>query len=232
MRTTPWIRLVLAISLDGRLALPEGGSQHLGNEGDREVLEEALAWSDATLFGGGTLRAHKSTCLIHQKELISQRLIENRSKQPIAIVVSNQKKFCTDWKFFHQPIQRWLLSSKSSSANQYPPTGYDRQFRIEKSWEETLRKLGNEGLSKIILLGGAILIESLSKSDQIDEIQLTLTPKIIGGKHTWIPPKNNNLPLQLRNTDAWDLKKIKPLQNNELMLCYIRNRLTQSENEV
>ena len=63
-----WIKVVLAISLDGRISLPNGGKAQLGNKGDRRVLEESLAWADATLMGGETLRVHKNTCLIHEEE--------------------------------------------------------------------------------------------------------------------------------------------------------------------
>ena len=63
-RRRPFVRLVLAISLDGRLAPPEGGAAQLGGEGDRRALEHALAWADACLIGAGTLRAHQCTCLI------------------------------------------------------------------------------------------------------------------------------------------------------------------------
>ncbi|MFO0103658.1 MAG: riboflavin biosynthesis protein RibD, partial [Cyanobium sp.] len=34
---TPWLRLVLAVSLDGRLAPPEGGAAQLGGKGDRRA---------------------------------------------------------------------------------------------------------------------------------------------------------------------------------------------------
>ena len=57
----PEVRLVLAISLDGRLAPAEGGAVHLGGEGDRVALDQALAWADACLIGAGTLRAHQCT---------------------------------------------------------------------------------------------------------------------------------------------------------------------------
>ena len=106
-----WVKLVLASSIDGRIAYPEGGKTQLGQSGDRLVLEESLAWSDATLIGGGTLRAHQNTCLIHNYELIKHRTSKGRSEQPIAIVISNQKDFCKDWPFFKQPIKRWLICS-------------------------------------------------------------------------------------------------------------------------
>ena len=112
---TPLIRLVLAVSLDGRLAFPSGAATHLGREGDRQFLEKSLAWADGTLIGGGTLRAHKNTCLIHNQELIKTRISEGRSKQPTAIVISRQPKFCNSWPFFQQPIQRWLISPEEIS---------------------------------------------------------------------------------------------------------------------
>ena len=51
----PQLRLVLAVSLDGRLAPAEGGAAQLGGSGDRRVLEEALAWADGCLIGAETL---------------------------------------------------------------------------------------------------------------------------------------------------------------------------------
>ena len=67
------LRLVLAVSLDGRLAPPSGGAAQLGGPGDRRVLEEALAWADVAVVGAGTVRAHGCSCLIHRPELLQQR---------------------------------------------------------------------------------------------------------------------------------------------------------------
>ena len=75
---TPWLRLVLAVSLDGRLAPPEGGAAQLGGKGDRRALEEALAWSDGCLIGGETLRRHGTTCLIHAPDLLEERARQGR----------------------------------------------------------------------------------------------------------------------------------------------------------
>ncbi|MFM8674853.1 MAG: riboflavin biosynthesis protein RibD, partial [Vulcanococcus sp.] len=46
----PLLKLVLAVSLDGRLAPPAGGAAQLGGRGDRRALEEALAWADGCLI--------------------------------------------------------------------------------------------------------------------------------------------------------------------------------------
>ncbi len=220
----PWTRLVLAISLDGRLALAHGGKTPLGGEGDRYVLEEALAWSDITLLGGRTLRIHRNTCLIREPELIKKRTIEGRSEQPIAMVISTRKDFCTDWPFFHAPIHRWLLSPKKLQKSPSPTYGFDRELIMKEKWSETLPQLTDAGISRLLVLGGAQLIGSLLKEDQIDELQLTLTPKLLGGKYSWIPNEINNLPVELSNPNAWIINSIKRLSNNELMLKYLRKR--------
>ncbi len=68
-----WVRVVLVVSLDGRLAFPNDGKQHLGEQGDKAILEEALAWADATLVGSNTIKIHQKLCLIKRSELISKR---------------------------------------------------------------------------------------------------------------------------------------------------------------
>ncbi len=218
------MRLVLVISLDGKLGFLKGEKADLGEEGDRKVLEEALAWADATMIGGGTLRAHKNTCLIKDLSLINKRSLEGRSKQPISIVVSNQKKFPTNWPYFQQPIDRWILTKKVSNIKNTPPIGYSRQIDLKPGWSETLKDLYEQGLSRLVLLGGAELVGSFLKDDQIDELQLTLTPKVIGGSHSWVPQNLSNLPRELATPEAWELSKFKKLSGNELMLNYKRKR--------
>ena len=120
----PFVRLVLAISLDGRLAPLSGGAAQLGGEGDRRALEHALAWGDACLIGAGTLRAHQCTCLIRNPQLLEQRRSEGRTEQPAAVVVSRSPDFSSTWRFFDQPLQRWLLAPEPVDQ------GFDRWFPL------------------------------------------------------------------------------------------------------
>ena len=112
------MRLVLAVSLDGRLALPHGGAAQLGRDGDRRVLEQALAWADACLIGAGTLRAHECTCLIQDQMLVQQRLQKGRPAQPAAVVVMSMEgvvvvrlaAVVVDLKMVGRPLRSVLVS--------------------------------------------------------------------------------------------------------------------------
>ncbi|KGG26279.1 MULTISPECIES: RibD family protein [unclassified Prochlorococcus] len=232
MQKQSWLRLVLAISLDGRLAPAIGGPAQLGGVGDRRALEEALAWADGALLGAGTLRAHRSTCLIHDQDLLNQRKFAGHSAQPKAVVVSRQQWYSADAPFFQQPIERWLLSphlqSAEGSKDPVLAVGYERQVLFEQDWPQTLHRLVELGLSRLVLLGGAQLAASLLKADVVDELQLTLTPKLLGGMHAWVPFQGGGLPEDLGDAEAWHLQTVEPLSGNELLLRYERKRTEDS----
>ena len=225
----PWVKLVLAISLDGRISSPlEKGAAYLGGPGDRRVLEEALTWADGTLMGSNTLRAHQTTCLIKDHDLIERRLKEGRCEQPISIVVSKNKNHSLAWPVFSQPIKRWLLRPREARSQEgiasEAPTGYECEVIMENKWVDTLQKLKELGLSRIVLLGGSKLAGSLLEADQVDELQLTLIPRILGGENCWVSTSINKIPEQMTMPEAWMLKNNKVLEGNELLLSYFRNR--------
>jgi 5-amino-6-(5-phosphoribosylamino)uracil reductase len=276
----PFVRLVLAISLDGRLAPPEGGAAQIGGRGDRRVLEEALAWSDGALLGAETLRRHGSTCLIHAPDLLERRIQRGLAPQPLALVASRSGRLPAGLPFFAQPVQRWLLlqrtpghgaqaseplaplsaqsaaadtgapgprCSAETSAEQQgledkealhapappfgaasspartvkPPPGFARVLPMG-GWEPALRQLAAAGLQRLVVLGGAALTASLLAENRIDELQLTLCPRLLGGQHTWLAA---TIPLPLSAGTGWRLLEQRPLEGEELLLRYGRSPL-------
>ncbi len=214
----PKVILIIAISLDGRIALPFGGPSPIGSYKDKNLLDKSLVDIDATLFGSGTLKAHQSTYLRKERNFLKNKKQISNS-QPISIITGNSEKFSNKWKFFNQPLKKWLISSskiiKNSNLN------FDKTFIFENSWAETLNILKKEGIHKMALLGGAKLIYSFIKEDLIDEIKITICPKIIGGNLTWIPSNNSNEIYKLTNN--WDIKQIKKLSTNEIFVHYKKN---------
>jgi 5-amino-6-(5-phosphoribosylamino)uracil reductase len=214
-RPLPWLRLVLAVSLDGRLAPPEGGAAQLGGSGDRRVLEESLAWADAVLVGAQTIRLHGSTCLIHEPDLLESRSRRQISPQPLVLVVSRSARFPQSLPFFRQPLRRWLLRGLWES----PLSGVEGFERLLPAgdWRSVLAELGALGLERIVLLGGARLAASLLGEDLVNELQLTICPRLLGGGHTWLP-HDCALPADRH----WQLLEQRDLGDGELLLRYRR----------
>ncbi len=220
-----WVKLVLASSIDGRIAFPEGGKTQLGNSGDRLVLEESLTWSDGILMGGQTLRDHKSICIIKDKSLIKKRIIEGKNEQPISLIASNQVDFSKNWLFFKQPVERWLLQTQPKNNKDHLIYGFHKHVNLKLKWRDTLEDLNHKGLSKIVLLGGTKLISNFLIEDLINELQITITPHLLGGNYCWVSHKLNNLHKILGKNNSWVLKESKRLGNNELLIRYFRNTL-------
>ncbi|MCP9932228.1 RibD family protein [Cyanobium sp. AMD-g] len=213
----PELRLVLAVSLDGRLAPAEGGAAQLGGSGDRQVLEEALAWADAALVGAETLRRHGSTCLIHRPSLLEARRRQGRSPQPIAIAVSRSGRLPAALPFFRQPLVRWLLQP-SSEPPAAPVAGFARHLPLD-GWPLALAALAALGQRRIAVLGGAQLAASLAAEDLLDELQLTVCPRLLGGSYGWLPAEARVAP-QARA--GWRLVEHRALPGDELLLRWRR----------
>ena len=212
----PRVIIVIASSIDGRIAFPGGGESHLGSEEDKKMLNQNLSMVDATIFGLGTLIAHQSTYLI--KNLNCNDEVTVSKKQPISIVASNSKKFKSNWEYFRQPIRRWVISSsKVDNSSKYD---FEKQLFFEDSWSKTLISLKKQGINDLALLGGAKLINSFIKEDLITDIKITIIPQIIGGEYTWIPPEETNEIFNLKR--LWEIKSIKNLMNNEIHIHYKR----------
>ncbi len=208
------IILIIASSIDGRIAFPHGGKTDLGSLEDKKLLSESLSEVDATIFGSGTLKAHQSTFLVKQN---GSHL---SCKQPVSIVTGDIRNFSSTWSYFKQPIKRWLINSKRSKLKSN--LNFNREFLFRGSWKKTLDLLNNEGIKSIALLGGTKLINSFMEENLIDEIKITIVPKIIGGKFSWIPSFSGDNLSNLNN--HWVLKSVKELNTNEIFIHYTRKK--------
>ena len=220
--TKLWVKLVIASSIDGRIAYPEGGKTQLGNTGDRSVLEESLAWSDLILMGGQTLRDHQSICIIKNKRLLKLRISQGKNEQPIALIASNQKIFPNNWFFFQQPLQRWLIQKKDDKNESILPRGFEKKINLKSTWRASLETLKQQGIKKIVLLGGASLISAFLLEDLIDELQITITPHLIGGDYCWVTPKLKSANEIINRKNSWTLKESRSLGENELLIRYFK----------
>jgi 5-amino-6-(5-phosphoribosylamino)uracil reductase len=209
--------LVLAVSLDGRLAPAEGGAAQLGGAGDRRQLEEALSWADAVLLGAQTLRLHRTSCLIHAPDLLQLRRERGLQHQPPVLVWSRCGQISADLPFFQQPLERWLLmAAPAPSLPSAVAEGFRRILPFE-GWSQTLDRLAALGLERIVVLGGAQLAAALVAAEALDELQLTVCPRLLGGGHLWLPDGAWS-----DSSIRWELLEQKELEGGEQLLHYGR----------
>ena len=114
-----------------------------------------------------------------------------------------------------------MISSDRKIQNS--KVNFDKIFFYDNSWLSTLNILKKEGIKRIALLGGAKLIESFFKEDLIDEIKVTICPKIIGGEYTWMPLKEEKNFFNFEN--RWKIKMTKVLKTSEVFIHYTKKSI-------
>jgi 5-amino-6-(5-phosphoribosylamino)uracil reductase len=187
----PHTIVVLAMSIDGKIADVRRAPARFGSQQDKNHLETQIAQVDAVLFGAGTLRAYGSTLQITNTLLLQKRQQAGKPPQPIQIVCSQSARFDPALRFFRQSVPRWLLTERAVSPSP-PDLPFERivtfQTQTNRSdqpdqidWSATLHQFLELGIEQLMVSGGGTLIAALLAADLIDEIWLTLCPLILGG---------------------------------------------------
>ena len=108
--------VILAMSADGKITDTALTAARFGSANDKSHLEQQVAASDAVLFGNGTLRAYGTTLRVTSPDLMEQRKLQGKPPQPVQIVCSRSRQFDPNWRFFQQPIPRWLLTGQDGDT--------------------------------------------------------------------------------------------------------------------
>jgi len=232
--TRPYITAVLAMSADGKIADATRRAARFPSAADQAHLERQVANADATLFGAGTLRAYETTLLVKDERLLESRRSRQQLEQPIQIVCSAMCKLDRQWRFFQQPVPRWLVTTpegiqrwRADSQGQRP---FSQVLITERpfNWQAVMTDLrnGKAGLSesrqrlpikRLVVMGGGELVASLLSDGLIDELYLTVCPLLIGGKTA--PTPVGGLGFRLPKTPQLTLQSAQ-VEGDEVFLHY------------
>jgi riboflavin-specific deaminase-like protein len=170
-------------SADGRAAL-QGRSGPLGDDGDRALFHELREHVDAILAGTGTLAAERYGRLLSREERRRRRRERGRPPEPLACVVTRSGRVDTTIPLFSCPEARVVIFSAA-------PVALDGiRARVElvalAPAELTLtRALGElrrrHGVATLLCEGGPTLFGALLRERLVDELFLTIAPKLAGG---------------------------------------------------
>lgn len=220
----PHTTVVLAMTADGKISDRASSPARFGSQQDKKHLEAQIALADGVLFGAATLRAYGSTLSIKNPELLAQRQQRHQPPQPVHIVCSASGQLDPQWRFFSQPVPRWLLTTEAGVNywQKQQSSGFEKVIRAEMqgdaiAWPATLKKLAELGLERLAILGGGTLVSDLLTADCIDEIRLTICPFLVGGKLAPTPVEGEGLLLS-QAKELWLLSVEQ--QEQEIFLHY------------
>jgi riboflavin-specific deaminase-like protein len=180
----PYVLLNMISSVDGRATM-DGRSGPLSSPSDRALFHALRAEVDAVMVGAGTVRAERYGRMIRDPEGRRRRLEHGRSEEPLACVVSGRLELQPDLPLLATPQARVALITSSPAS--LPPVAADVEYvRCEEAGmldlERALAELHERFAVRTLLCeGGPHLNSSLFVAGLVDELLLTLAPKLAGG---------------------------------------------------
>lgn len=182
----PHTTVVLAMSVDGKIADFRRSPARFGSRVDKAHLEKQIAAADAVLFGAGTLAAYGTTLTVTDPTLIKLRAQGGKPPQPVHIVTTHSANLNPEIKFFKQPVRRWLLTTTQGAFSWKGRSEFQEILVFETPTREidipaALKHLATLHITRLVVLGGGELVASLLGLDLIDELWLTVCPLILGG---------------------------------------------------
>jgi riboflavin biosynthesis pyrimidine reductase len=177
----PYVIANFVASADGSATL-DGVSGALGDDGDHEMFHGLREQVDAVLAGTGTLSAEHYGRLVRTPERVERRLAHGLAPNPLLCIITRSGVI--------PDIP--LLEDPESSVIVYTGAPVEITARAEVEVVPVdpaeltpltaLRHLRAErGIRSVLCEGGPTLFDALLQPRAVDELFLTLTPKLAGG---------------------------------------------------
>ncbi len=181
IRKTPWVRMKIAASLDGKTALDNGVSQWITSEPARADGHAWRARSCAVLTGIGTV--------LEDNPRLDVRLV-NTPRQPHLVVVDSRLQTPLDAHLFIAGRALFIYAAAQNHAKKaalealgatviYMP-GQTAQTRDKVDLKAMLADLAHREINELHVEAGTKLNGSLIREGLVDEFVVYLAPKLIG----------------------------------------------------
>jgi len=179
----PLVTLKLATTLDGRIATSTGESRWITGAPARRAVHSLRARHDAIMTGIGTVLADDPDLTCRLPGYASRPAIRIAADgtlrtPPAARLIATARQHPT-WLLHHaeNPLAAARLEAQGAICIQVPASKTGSGIDLQAA----LIALGNVGLTRILVEGGAELASSLLRSDLIDRIVWFHAPSVIGG---------------------------------------------------
>jgi riboflavin biosynthesis pyrimidine reductase len=186
----PWVRANMVSSLDGA-AVVDGRSGALGGAGDKEVFSVLRGLADAVLVGAGTARIEGYRALRAKEPYAALRAALDQAPAPALVLVSGRLDLDPGSPLFHGGVQRTIVVTHSASDPKLREVLADVADIIVAGTDAVdiaaaLDALAARGIVRVLCEGGPHLLADIAAAGRLDELCLSLAPRVVGGVATRI----------------------------------------------
>ncbi|WP_079477874.1 bifunctional diaminohydroxyphosphoribosylaminopyrimidine deaminase/5-amino-6-(5-phosphoribosylamino)uracil reductase RibD [Halobacillus salinus] len=181
----PYVRLKIAMSLDGKIATASGESQWITGEAARLDGHAYRHQSDAILVGINTV--------LEDNPSLTTR-IEGGGNHPVRVVLDTHLKTPPSSKLIQQQeAPTWIFvgseveEHKKEALSAYPHVSIIEQPDSPLDVQEVLAYLGEQNITSLLVEGGGTVADAFVRAGKVDEVITYMAPKLIGGKEALTP---------------------------------------------
>ncbi len=179
----PYVLMNMVASADGR-AVVEGKSRPLGSEIDRSLLVQLRTQADAVFAGTGTIGIENYKRPVRNPEQIEIRCRLGLRPEPVMAIVSRSMELPLSVPLFQDPDSRIVVFTNSETEVEGLPGTVEivRTGRGELHLKGVFERLRSDFDVEVLLAeGGPSINAAILAEGLVDELFLTVSPKLIGG---------------------------------------------------
>jgi len=188
-RQRPWLKLKLACSLDGAIALANGESQWLTGPEARADVQVERAACHAILSTATTVLQDQARLSVRAEAAPITPLSDGNVRQPVRIILDRQLKLTGQELLFQSGGPIWLIHSNQRTAPESTSSAAtDVQVRYlavpeqdgQLNLKALLALLAEQQINDLWVEAGARLASSLWQQQLVDELIVYQAPVLLG----------------------------------------------------
>lgn len=182
----PYVRVKLAMSLDGRTAMASGESQWITGPEARSAVQRLRARSSVVLTGADTVLTDKARLTVRPDELgLSAELTALAAlRPPLRVLIDGRLRVPLDAPFFQAGPALVATLAAASARSRYREEGHEILAMTDSSGHVDLHKLLGElaarGVNDVLVEAGPRLAGAFTRLGLVDEFQIFIAGKLLG----------------------------------------------------
>lgn len=182
----PYVRVKLAMSLDGRTAMASGESKWITGPEARSAVQRLRAQSSVVLTGADTILADDARLTVRPDELgLNAELTALAvTRPPLRVLVDGRLRVPLDAPFFKADNALVATCAAASARERYQEQGHELLALPSSGGHVDLRKLLVElaarGVNDVLVEAGPRLAGAFTRMGLVDEFQIFVAGKFMG----------------------------------------------------
>lgn len=182
----PYVRVKLAMSLDGRTAMASGESQWITGPAARSAVQRLRARSSVVLTGADSVLADGARMTVRASELglDAEATALAVARQPLRVLVDGRLKVPLDAPFYQAGSALVVTCAAAQARERYEQQGLELLALPGSDGHVDLRKLLSElasrGVNELLVEAGPRLAGAFARMGLVDEYQLFVAGKFLG----------------------------------------------------